>query len=68
MNGANRENFIEAIYTEAIANGGDQDFVKLINQLDDLLPNDQKVLKYQLLDAVIRFTIEKANELNILKS
>jgi hypothetical protein len=68
MNTANRENFIEAIYTEAIANGGDQDFNELTNQLDDLLPNDQKVLRYQLLDAIIRFTIEKANNLNILKS
>ena len=67
MNAANRENFIEAIYVIAIADGGDEDFNKLINQLDDLLSNDQKVLKYQLLDAVIRFTIEKANELNILK-
>lgn len=67
MNGANRENYIEAIYTEAIANGGDEDFNKLINELDELLPNDQKVLKYKLLDVVIRFTIEKANDLNILR-
>jgi hypothetical protein len=67
MNGTNRENYIEAIYTEAIANGGDEDFNKFINQLDELLPNDQKVLRYQLLDAVIRFTIEKANNLNILR-
>jgi hypothetical protein len=67
MNGANRENYIEAIYTEAIANGGDEAFNNLMNQLDELLPNDKKILKYQLLDAVIRFTIEKANNLNILR-
>ena len=68
MNAANRENYIEAIYTDAIANGGDEDFNKLTHHLDGLLPNDQKVMKYKLLDAIIRFTIEKANELNILKS
>ena len=67
MNNANRENFIEAIYVDAIANGGDQDFNELINELDELLPNDKKVLRYQLLDAVIRLTIEKANQLNILR-
>jgi hypothetical protein len=67
VNTANRENFIEAIYTDAIANGGDEDFNKLINELDELLPDDKKVLKYQLLDAVVRFAIEKANSLNILR-
>jgi hypothetical protein len=67
MNTANRENYIEAIYADAIANGGDQDFNKLINELDELLPNAKKVLRYQLLDAVIRLTIEKANDLNILR-
>lgn len=66
MNTANRENYIEAIYVDAIANGGDEDFNKLINELEELLPDDKKVLRYQLLDAVIRLTIEKANDLNIL--
>lgn len=67
MNIANRGNFIGAIYTDVIANGGDQDFNELINELDELLPNDKKVLRYQLLDAVIRLTIEKANQLNMLR-
>jgi|GEM_PF-6375154 len=67
MNAANRENFIEAIYTDAIANGGDEDFNKFINELDTFLSDDKKVLKYQLLDAVIRFTIEKADNLHILR-
>lgn len=66
MNTANRENYIEAIYVDAIANGGDEDFNKLVNELEELLPDDKKVLRYQLLDAVIRLTIEKANDLNIL--
>ncbi len=67
MNTANRENYIADIYADAIANGGDQDFNKLGNELDELLPDAKKVLRYQLLDAVIRLTIEKANDLNILR-
>ena len=66
MNAANRENFIEAIYTDAIANGGDE-VNRLISELDTFLSDDKKVLKYQLLDAVIRFTIEKADNLHILR-
>ena len=67
MNAANRENFIEAIYVDAIANGGDEDFNNLLAELDALLPDDKKVLRYRLLDAAIRFTVEKANGLNILR-
>jgi len=66
MNAANRENFIESIYTDAIANGGDE-VNRLISELDTFLSDDKKVLKYQLLDAVIRFTIEKADNLHILR-
>ena len=66
MNAANRENFIESIYTDAITNGGDE-VNRLISELDTFLSDDKKVLKYQLLDAVIRFTIEKADNLHILR-
>jgi len=66
MNAANRENFIESIYTDAIANGNDE-VNRLISELDTFLSDDKKVLKYQLLDAVIRFTIEKADNLHILR-
>jgi len=68
MNIRSREDFIEAIYMSAIAEGGDEDFNRLVNELDELLPDDKKVLRYQLLDAFIRFAIEKANALDMLKS
>jgi hypothetical protein len=54
-----KERTIESLYIDAIANGGDEDFNKIVSELDECLPDNKKVLRYQFMDAVIRFAINK---------